>query len=767
MSRNVTRADCRRVLLFAIPAAALTALAFAARGGAGDSDANTARSATTTTSPATPLAPATARAAGTTSLAAANQLSERNILPPVLQGCKDQRTVIPAYVGQVAKAWWNGPLSYQSTNDKAYTFNARSVPHPPLHNDTYTVDGVTYTVNHLRTRYTFTVSKVADAPPTINGGDATGDSYVFSFYQDGRGARYSPSCYTNHGHNYTVLVSKISGGTGTLLCVGDGEPSSSGTLVRKTNASGAASFGDATISFSAVVTSSSIYTTGKSGVLPPSSGTLARTKGSQDSAISYQSVTYDDMWRGLPRYGLGESCFNFPNGVSCFGQPNYPELNDDVARVFFHVNASEDGRTARGDSGLTIANWSGSPCNSGAGLLLAVMGADANDHAYSKDEVGCSFNQVPSNRVAGLIPGDAMLVFNTDQVDMRGLYVASPGLHNLGDPGNYSTQYNDFVTDTWGVPYAVPGCYEKADKTYTLAVGGITRLPTSGESIYAIGGHRYTVCSQSLSGSAKSGTIVVTGRAGPPSSGSMTNVWGEGDATITYSASAQLNFFRSSLAVQPRTGLVQIPQGVLQFGYDTDGIAGNGANQGTVKVDDNFAIHLRDGGNSQMDYYCYGGAASKVPEGGHRFFCGGAVGSGGMNLGFQIADDRVYSARPLGVMTGTSGSDQAQYGTTAPTATIQSGGSIGVKVLSVSRDTTLDINTAICIVTANSPTVTLPTAVGITGRIYWIKNRGAGTVTVAAASGQTIDGRSTVAEGLNGCYEVASDGENWAVLSHQ
>ena len=587
------------------------------------------------------------------------------------------------------------------------------------------------------------------------------------FYQDGRGVRYSPSCYTNNGHSFTVLVSHISGGRGTLLCVGDGEPAPSGTLAKKVNASGGASFGDATISFSAALTSSSIYTTGKSGVRPPPAGTLTRKSGTQDASIAYQSVTFDDMWRGLPRHGLGESCFNFPNGVSSFGQANYPELNDDIARVFFHVNASENGRTASGDSGLTIQNWSGSPCNSGAGLLLAVMGADANDHAYSKDEVGCSFNQVPSNRVSGLIPGTAMLVFNTDPVDMRGLYVASPGLHQLGDAGNYSTQYNDFVTDTWGVPFAVPGCFEKADRTYTLTVSGITDLPTSGESIYTISGHRYTVYSHRLGGSPKSGTIVVTGRAAPPSSGTMTNISGAGDATITYTAATQRDFFRSSLAVHPRTGLVQIPQGVLQFGFDTDGVCGSGANQGTIKVDDNFAIHLRNGGNSQMDYYSFGGGASKVPEGGHRFFCGGAVGPGGMNLGLQIANDRVYSARPLGVMTGTSGSDQSQYGTNVPTATIQSGGSIGVKVLSVSADTTLDINAAICIVTANSPTITLPTAAGISGRIYWIKNRGRGTATIATTPGQTIDGQSTVTVTHNGCCQVVSDGANWIVLSHQ
>lgn len=46
--------------------------------------------------------------------------------------------------------------------------------------------------------------------------------------------------------------------------------------------------------------------------------------------------------------------------------------------------------------------------------------------------------------------------------------------------------------------------------------------------------------------------------------------------------------------------------------------------------------------------------------------------------------------------------------------------------------------------TANSFAVTLPTAVGVTGRIYTIKNSGAGTITVNTTSSQTIDGALTV-----------------------
>ena len=46
-------------------------------------------------------------------------------------------------------------------------------------------------------------------------------------------------------------------------------------------------------------------------------------------------------------------------------------------------------------------------------------------------------------------------------------------------------------------------------------------------------------------------------------------------------------------------------------------------------------------------------------------------------------------------------------------------------------------------VTGNTVTVTLPTAVGVNGQNYVIKNRGTGVVTVATTSSQTIDGANT------------------------
>lgn len=64
--------------------------------------------------------------------------------------------------------------------------------------------------------------------------------------------------------------------------------------------------------------------------------------------------------------------------------------------------------------------------------------------------------------------------------------------------------------------------------------------------------------------------------------------------------------------------------------------------------------------------------------------------------------------------------------------------------------------------TANSFTVTLPTAVGCAGQEYVIKNSGTGAITVATTSSQTIDGVTSASLGTQ--YDsliVKSNGANW------
>lgn len=66
--------------------------------------------------------------------------------------------------------------------------------------------------------------------------------------------------------------------------------------------------------------------------------------------------------------------------------------------------------------------------------------------------------------------------------------------------------------------------------------------------------------------------------------------------------------------------------------------------------------------------------------------------------------------------------------------------------------------------TANSFTVTLPTAVGIVGTIYSIKNSGTGTITVATTASQLIDGQLTQTLSQWSNIVVMSNGTGWIIL---
>jgi hypothetical protein len=66
--------------------------------------------------------------------------------------------------------------------------------------------------------------------------------------------------------------------------------------------------------------------------------------------------------------------------------------------------------------------------------------------------------------------------------------------------------------------------------------------------------------------------------------------------------------------------------------------------------------------------------------------------------------------------------------------------------------------------TANTFTATLPTAVGITGRQYVIKNSGTGTITVATTSSQTIDGQLTQTLSQYDAITVQSTNAGWIII---
>lgn len=60
-------------------------------------------------------------------------------------------------------------------------------------------------------------------------------------------------------------------------------------------------------------------------------------------------------------------------------------------------------------------------------------------------------------------------------------------------------------------------------------------------------------------------------------------------------------------------------------------------------------------------------------------------------------------------------------------------------------------------------TLTMPTAVGIEGQFFRVKNVGVGTVTMATTGGQTIDGVSTFGLLSDEALVLRSNGSNWEI----
>jgi len=68
--------------------------------------------------------------------------------------------------------------------------------------------------------------------------------------------------------------------------------------------------------------------------------------------------------------------------------------------------------------------------------------------------------------------------------------------------------------------------------------------------------------------------------------------------------------------------------------------------------------------------------------------------------------------------------------------------------------------------TSGTFNITFPTAVGITGQVYVVKNSGTGVITILTTSSQTIDGVASGALSLIqfDSLTVQSDGANWLII---
>ena len=146
----------------------------------------------------------------------------------------------------------------------------------------------------------------------------------------------------------------------------------------------------------------------------------------------------------------------------------------------------------------------------------------------------------------------------------------------------------------------------------------------------------------------------------------------------------------------------------------------------------------------------------------------------GNNGNFLSPTDNTYdigasgATRPRNIYVGTSGyfGTSVGIGTTAPTSALHTT-SFATAYTASAVDITATIAHQVINLTATGKTVTLPTAVGITGRIYTIKLTAVGTGTVDANASETIDNALTYTLGSQYKYvSIQSDGAGWIIIAN-
>jgi len=146
------------------------------------------------------------------------------------------------------------------------------------------------------------------------------------------------------------------------------------------------------------------------------------------------------------------------------------------------------------------------------------------------------------------------------------------------------------------------------------------------------------------------------------------------------------------------------------------------------------------------------GSISLLPDAGSS--------SGGTNVikfyggGFNANQERMRVGS-TGISIGTQANATSALNTT----------SFGTGYVAKTATYTIDANDNTIECTANTFTLTLPTAASITGREYWITNTGSGTITLATTSSQTFVNVTTTPTTLSipqfTSYKVKSNGANW------
>lgn len=171
------------------------------------------------------------------------------------------------------------------------------------------------------------------------------------------------------------------------------------------------------------------------------------------------------------------------------------------------------------------------------------------------------------------------------------------------------------------------------------------------------------------------------------------------------------------------------------------------------------------GDNSTTNISLTNAGGSKMSYGNQSLLVGGSE----VRLTYSTTGSLDWSAgaEGVGALFPTDDNQRALGSSTKRWRNIWSSGSFMTGYVAKAIDYTATANDNVIEVTVTGKTITLPTAVGITGRMYTIKLTASGSGTVATTSSQTIDGSTTYSLASQYKYvSVQSNGANWIVIAN-
>lgn len=185
---------------------------------------------------------------------------------------------------------------------------------------------------------------------------------------------------------------------------------------------------------------------------------------------------------------------------------------------------------------------------------------------------------------------------------------------------------------------------------------------------------------------------------------------------------------------------------------------------------DNVKFDIVAGGTSGDAVIRFGGNSGGVADyviGDIPWGVGVRRNSNVFTIAYNVAGSENLEA---GQVFSIDASGKVGVATTLPNSTLHVAGSFALPISAVKTSaytvTALD-HTILCNASGGAFTVTLPTAVGIAGRIYTFKHVGtsAQPATIDGYGSETIDGSTTKSVGSYAYWSIQSDGSNWHVIS--